>query len=97
MRLPEDYDVVVAWSNLYMSKAEILTELPKLKFKERREIFQRLGEMDGFGVDDSDDLSPEEIAIIEARLAKFKRNPKAVLSPKEMDEHLARLQRRLTR
>lgn len=53
-----------------MSKDEILTELPSLTIEERFEIWYRLGEMDGF----DDELSDEELALIERRLEEHERN-----------------------
>ena len=75
-----------------MSKAEILSELPKLKSEERREIWMRLGEMEGFLDDagDEDTLNAEERALVEARLAEHERNPDSAVSWKEFETRLNR-------
>lgn len=78
-----------------MSKADILAELPNLKSEERREIWMRLGEMEGF-LDDAgeeDTLNADERALIEARLVEHERNPDSAVSWKEFE---TRLNRRLS-
>ena len=52
-----------------MSLPEILAEIPKLSFAERQEIIRRTLE-----VEDAE-LTPEEKAILDERLADFRRNP----------------------
>ena len=59
-----------------MSKVEILEELPKLTTEERQEIRLKLAELDGDGWLDADEpLTPEEKALLEARLADIEEHP----------------------
>jgi putative addiction module component (TIGR02574 family) len=51
-----------------MSKAEILAEIPKLTPEERDELRQKLDEFD-------DDLTTEELALIDARMEEHRRDP----------------------
>jgi hypothetical protein len=51
-----------------MSLAQILEELPSLSSDERRQIIQRAAELE-------DALTPEDEAIVEARLAEHDRAP----------------------
>ena len=61
-----------------MSKAEILSELPKLTKEERYEIRVRLAEMDSDGWLDADDpLTEADKALLERRLAAYERDPNA--------------------
>jgi putative addiction module component (TIGR02574 family) len=76
-----------------MSKAEILTELPKLTLAEREEIRLKLAEIDGEEWLDSDDpLTDAEKALIEARLEAHEKNPEAAIPWEEFE---ARMKRRL--
>ena len=72
-----------------MSKNEILLELPKLDAQDRREIWLRLGEMDDLAEEECDDdaLSPEEIALIDARIAALQSDPQGSIP---LDEYKAR-------
>ena len=59
-----------------MSKTEILEQLPKLTSQERWEIRLKLAELDGDGwLDDDDPLTPEQKAMLEARLANIEQHP----------------------
>jgi len=61
-----------------MSKAEILSELPKLTKEERYEIRAKLAEMDSDGWLDADDtLTDADKALLEKRLAAYERDPNA--------------------
>jgi hypothetical protein len=63
---------------VYMSKTEILEELPKLTKTERQEIRLRLAELDSEDwVDDEDPLTVHEKAILDARLAAYAKDPDA--------------------
>ncbi|HEX5400147.1 MAG TPA: addiction module protein [Verrucomicrobiae bacterium] len=59
-----------------MSKMEILAELPKLDMADRREIFDRLCDMQ-----ERDLLyggaTPEEKALLDRELEEYRRNPEA--------------------
>lgn len=69
-----------------MSQAEILQELPKLGARARREIFDRLCEME------EQDLllepTAEEKNLLDGELADFKRNPEAGSSWPEVEVRL---------
>jgi putative addiction module component (TIGR02574 family) len=76
-----------------MSKAEILTELPKLTLAEREEIRLKLAEIDGEEWLDADDpLTDAEKALIEARLEAHEKNPGTALPWEEFE---ARIKQRL--
>lgn len=76
-----------------MSKVEILEELPKLTAEDRKEIRQRLNEIDGDEWLDGDDpLTDDEKALLEVRLDAYEREPDAGSS---WDEVEARIQSRL--
>ena len=61
-----------------MTKTEILNELPKLSTQERDEIRIKLAELDADGWLDGDDpLTPEEKALLEARLASTEQHPES--------------------
>jgi hypothetical protein len=59
-----------------MSKSDILAELPKLNLEDRRDIFDRLCEMEErdliTGV-----ATPEEKELLDREWEKFKQNPEA--------------------
>ena len=75
-----------AWS---MSKAEILSELPKLTKEERYEIRVKLAEMDSDGwVDEDDPLSDEEKALLETRLKDMDEHPEKSVSWAEAEARL---------
>ena len=75
-----------------MSKAEILSELPRLTKQERHEIRVKLAEMDSDGwLDDDDPLSDEDKALIDARLQAQEKNPESAIP---WDEFEARLRRK---
>jgi putative addiction module component (TIGR02574 family) len=57
-----------------MSVAEILTELPKLNPEERRQIMDRVIELEGDSWDGGE-LTEEEKSILEERLADYEKNP----------------------
>jgi hypothetical protein len=60
-----------------MSKAEILSELPKLTREDRDEIRLKLAELDGGDgwLDADDPLTGEEKALLEARLEDMEKHP----------------------
>ena len=62
-----------------MSKAEILNSLPNLDAKERREILDRLLQLEGEGWLDAADLTDEERKVIESRLEAHRQNPDAAI------------------
>jgi putative addiction module component (TIGR02574 family) len=52
-----------------MSLTEILAEIPKLSFAERQELVRRTIELE------DEEITAEERAILDERLADFRRNP----------------------
>ena len=58
-----------------MSLTEILAEIPKLSFAERQELIRRTIELE------DEEITPEEKAILDQRLADFRRNPNSGISP----------------
>lgn len=76
-----------------MSKAEILTELPKLTPAERQEIRLHLARLDGEQWLDGDDpFTDAEKALLDARLAAYEKDPEAGSSWAEVE---ARIRSRL--
>ena len=67
-----------------MSLPEILAEIPKLSFAERQEIIRRTLE-----IEDAE-LTPEEKAILDERLADFRRNPNSGIPPEQLKEEVSR-------
>jgi putative addiction module component (TIGR02574 family) len=67
-----------------MSLPEILAEIPKLSFAERQEIIRRTLE-----VEDAE-LTPEEKAILDERLADFRRNPNSGIPAEQLKEEVSR-------
>lgn len=72
-----------------MSKAQIIDELPKLSPNERREILHRIHEIDHDGWL-AEDLLPEEIVLIEQRLADHQKDPDSAVPWAEADARLAK-------
>lgn len=62
-----------------MTKNEILEELPKLSWEDRKEIRAKLDELDGIiqddGWDDDGELTDEQKRMILARIEEHERNP----------------------
>ena len=54
-----------------MSKAEILAELPKLKAEDRKQVFERLCELEEADLLHGVGPTPEEKAMLDAALAQF--------------------------
>ena len=75
-----------------MSKAEILSELPKLTREERREVVRKVQEIDGDDWLDEGELSDAEKALLESRVAEQEKTPGAAIPWGEFE---ARLNKRL--
>jgi len=75
-----------------MSKMEILAELPKLELADRREIFDRICE-----IEERDLLTggatDEEKALLDRELAEYRRNPEAGSSWNEVEARLRKSSR----
>lgn len=59
-----------------MSKAEILAELPNLRFEDRREIFERICEIEELALI-SGTATPEEKTLLDQEMQDYVRNPEA--------------------
>jgi putative addiction module component (TIGR02574 family) len=73
-----------------MSKSEILEELPKLKADERREILERICEMEELALLNGSEPSAEEKVMLDRELEEYRKNPEAGSS---WDEVVARLRK----
>jgi putative addiction module component (TIGR02574 family) len=60
-----------------MSKAEILLELPKLEFADRREIFERICDMEERDLLNGSLPTAEEKALLDRELELYHKNPEA--------------------
>ena len=72
-----------------MSKTEILAELPKLTKQERQEIRLKLTELDGEEwLDQTEPLTSDEKALLDARLAAYAKDPDAGSSWEEVENRI---------
>jgi len=71
-----------------MSKSEILQELPKLGAEERREIFERICEMEELALLNGAEPSAEEKALLDRELQEYRSNPDAGSSWEEVEARL---------
>jgi hypothetical protein len=76
-----------------MSKSEILAELPKLKLAERREIFDRICEMEEHDLLHGSQPSAEEKALLDHELKEYRQNPGAGSSWQEVEARLRKSSR----
>jgi putative addiction module component (TIGR02574 family) len=60
-----------------MSKSDILQELPKLALEERREIFERICELEESDLLKGGEPSAEEKALLDRELEDYRRTPGA--------------------
>lgn len=67
-----------------MSLIEILAEIPKLSFAERQELVRRAIEVE------DQDLTAEEKAILDQRLADFRQNPNSGTPAEQLREEVLR-------
>lgn len=70
-----------------MSKLEILAELPKLQLADRREIFDRICEMEERDLL-TGGATDEERALLDRELEEYRRNPEAGSSWNEVEARL---------
>ena len=80
-----------------MSKADIIAELPRLNPEERQEVLEKIFELDHLTTDEwleTSDLIDADKALLEARLAGYRKDPEAGSSWEEVE---ARIQARLQR
>ena len=67
-----------------MSLNEILAEIPKLSFAERQELVRRTIEFE------DEELTAEEKAILEERLADFHPDPNSGIPPEQLKAEVSR-------
>jgi putative addiction module component (TIGR02574 family) len=77
-----------------MSKAEILRELPKLLLGERREIFERIVELEEQELLKGGEPTTDEKALLDYELEEYQRNPEAGSSWEEVKERVRKPTRR---
>jgi putative addiction module component (TIGR02574 family) len=75
-----------------MSKMEILAELPKLELAERREIFDRICEMEERDLL-TGGATDEEKALLDRELEEYRQNPQAGSTWNEVEARLRRTSR----
>ena len=71
-----------------MSKAEILHELPKLGLHERREIFERIGELEDQDLLKGGEPTAADKALLDRELEEYRRNPEAGSTWPEVESRL---------
>ena len=74
-----------------MSKTEILEELPNLTKQERDEIRLKLTEIDGEFWLDSEELTTDEKALLDSRLAAYLKDPEAVVPGRKLKTAFGRV------
>ena len=75
-----------------MSKTEILAELPKLGAEDRREILDRICEMEERDLLNGG-ATPEEKALLDRELEEYQRNPEAGSSWNEVEARIRKSSR----
>jgi len=71
-----------------VSKSDILNELPRLKSAERREIFDRLCEIEEIDLLQGGSPTAEEKALLDQELEDYRHNPDAGRSWVEVEARL---------
>jgi putative addiction module component (TIGR02574 family) len=71
-----------------MSKAEILRELPKLGLQERREIFERIGELEDQDLVKGGEPSAADKELLDRELEEYRQNPEAGSTWPEVESRL---------
>jgi len=71
-----------------VSKVDILEALPHLRPEDRLEILDRICELDNGGWFDGGELTLEQKALLDARLAEYEKNPQAGSSWEEVEARL---------
>jgi putative addiction module component (TIGR02574 family) len=71
-----------------MSKAEILAELPKLELEARREIFDRICEIEERDLLQGGTPTGEEKALLDREWEEYRHNPKAGSTWNEVEARL---------
>ena len=76
-----------------MSKAEILAELPKLELADRREIFDRICEIEEHDLLKGGTPTAEEKALLDREWEEYRRNPEAGSTWNEVEARLRKSSR----
>ena len=71
-----------------MSTAEILRELPRLPLGERREILERIVELEDQDLLKGGEPTPEEKALLDRELEEYQRSPDAGSSWEEVKDRV---------
>jgi hypothetical protein len=72
-----------------MSKAEIISELPKLALAERREIFERICELEDRDMINGDQPAADEKTLLDQELEEYQKNPEAGSTWPEVEARLS--------
>ena len=76
-----------------MSKMEILAELPKLELADRREIFDRICEIEERDLLNGGGATAEERALLDRELEEYRRNPEAGSAWNEVEARIRKSSR----
>jgi hypothetical protein len=71
-----------------VSKSDILQELPNLGHRDRREILERIWEMDEADLLKGAQLDADEKSLLDRELEEYQGNPKAGADWKEVEARL---------
>ena len=71
-----------------MSKSDILQELPKLALEERREIFDRICELEELDVLKGGEPSAEEKALLDREAEEYRQHPAVGAPWREVEERV---------
>ena len=71
-----------------MSKSDILEELPRLALEDRREIFERICELEEIALLNAGEPSAEEKILLDRELDEYTRNPTAGSPWREVDARI---------
>jgi putative addiction module component (TIGR02574 family) len=73
-----------------VSKQQILDELPKLPPEERRQILERLGDLEDRDLAEGKGITAEEAALLDRELAEFQNDPNAGSRWEDVERRLMR-------
>jgi hypothetical protein len=73
-----------------VSKSEILEQLPNLARRDRREIMERIWEMEETDLLNGVQPDPEEKSLLDTELEEYQANPSAGAEWKEVEPRLRR-------
>jgi len=73
-----------------MSKQQILDELPKLAADERRQILERLCDLEDKDLADGKGITPEEASLLDRELAEYQHDRNAGAPWEDVERRLMR-------